>query len=169
MELEQLWDVADRARRRTKLSREDSAFVRKTLPDLLSDYPRTKLPAKIRHPAGFTVTGASVGTFAQCAALIAGTRVLGARCKGSAFYQSIERDLAFGIMRSHFHLGYPKGTHCCVGCTLAVYPALELNAFRYFNCRELAQDVREIIATKAWRFAKPVNAKLLSWSLGQDS
>lgn len=118
MELDQLWDVSDRARKRTRLSPEDSALVQKTLPDLLSAFPR--------------------------------------------------KDLALGIMRSHFHLGYPKGTHCCVGCTLAVYPVLVLNAVRYFNCRELAQDVREIIATKAWRFAKPVNAKLLSWSLGED-
>jgi hypothetical protein len=169
MELEQLWEVADRARNSTKLSQEDSHFVRMSLPELLFDFPRLSLPKKIHHPAGFTVMGASIGTFLRCASLIAGKRVHGERYNGSEFYESIEKDLAFGIMRSHFHLGYPKGTHCCVSCTLAVYPVLALNAVRYFNGPELAQDVREIIATKSWRFSKPVNAKLLSWSVGQAS
>ena len=104
----------------------------------------------------------------RCGSLIAAKRVLGARYKGSDFYESIEKDLALRIMRSHFHLGHPKGTHCCVSCTLAVYPVLAFNAVRYFNGPGLARDVRGIIAVKAWRFSKPTNAKLLSWSLGQD-
>jgi hypothetical protein len=168
MELDQLWEVADRVRNSARVSREDSVFVRKEIPDRLSDFPHLNLPKSIHHPAGFVVTGASVGTFVRCAALIAGKRVLGARYEGSGFYESIERDLAFRVMRSHFHLGYPKGTNCCVPCTLAVYPVLALNALRYFNGPELARDVREIVAKKKWRFSKPVNAKLLSWSLGQD-
>ena len=50
----------------------------------------------------------------------------------------MEKDLAFGIMRSHFHHGYPKGVHCCAQCTLAVIPVLEAGAIRYFDCRELS-------------------------------
>ena len=168
MDLDQLWEVANRARNSTKVSQEDSVFVRKRLPVLLAGFPHLNLPKRINHPAGFTITGASVGTFLRCASLIAGKRVLGRRYKGSEFYEPIERDLAFGVMRSHFHLGYPKGVHCCVSCTLAVYPVLALNAVRYFKVPELARDVREIIAKKAWRFSKPASAKLPSWSLGED-
>jgi hypothetical protein len=166
MEIAQLWTVADRAREGTKLSQEDSQFVRTELPVLLSDLPHQTLPKRISRPAGFTVAGASVGTFLRCATLIAGRRVLGARYEGSEFYESIEKDLAMRIMRSNFHLGYPKGTHCCVSCTLAVYPVLALDAVRYFDGPELARHVREIVATKGWRFSRPVNAKLLSWALG---
>ena len=168
MDLDQLWNVADRARNRGKMSQEDSAFVRTELPALLRDFPHLSLPNKISHPAGFTVTGASVGTFVRCASLIAAQRVLGTRYKGSGFYEAIEKDLAFGIMRSHFHLGYPKGVHCCTSCTLAVYPVLAMNAVRYFDGPELAKTVRALIAAKAWRFSKPANANLLAWSLGND-
>ena len=168
MDLDQLWQVADRARTGARVSQQDSAFVRTELPDQLSEFPHLKLPKTMRHPAGFTITGASVGTFVRCAALIAGQRVLGTRYTGSRFYEAVEKDLAFGIMRSHFHLGYPKGAHCCTTCTLAVYPVLALNAVRYFNGPDLAKNMRAIITAKAWRFAKPANANLLAWSLGND-
>ena len=166
MDLDQLWNVADRARTGARVSQEDSVFVRTELPAMLSEYPQLNLPKQTRHPAGFTVTGASVGTFVRCASLIAAQRVLGARYKGSGFYEAVEKDLAFGIMRSHFHLGYPKGVHCCTSCTLAVYPVLALNAVRYFNGPELAENVRSLIKAGAWRFAKPANANLLAWSFG---
>ena len=169
MDLDRLWEVADRARHGRKVSHEDSVFVRKDLPRLLSDFPHLNLPRKIRHPAGFSVTGAPIGTFARCASLISGKRVLGARYEGSDFYESVEKDLAMRVMRSNFHTGNPKGTFCCVTCTLAVYPVLALNAVRYFDGPSLAREVREIIAAKRWRFAKPPNAKLLSWSLGEDA
>ncbi len=169
MDLDQLWEVADRARLRSKVSHEDSMFVRRDLPDLLSDFPHLKLPKKIKHPAGFSVAGASIGTFVRCASLICGKRVLGARYEGSDFYESVEKDLALRIMRANFHNGKPKGTFCCVPCTLAVYPVLALNAVRYFDGPRLARDVREMIATRSWRFDKLPNAKLLSWSLGEDA
>ena len=85
MDLDQLLEVADRARLRSKVSHEDSMFVRRDLPDLLSDFPHLKLPKKIKHPAGFSVAGASIGTFVRCASLICGKRVLGARYDGSDF------------------------------------------------------------------------------------
>ena len=44
------------------------------------DYPRLKLPATVRYPAGFSVSGASVGTFLRSALLIAGQKALGRRC-----------------------------------------------------------------------------------------
>jgi hypothetical protein len=57
------------------------------------------------------------------ALLIAGQKALGRRFGGAEFYERVEKDLAFGIMRSHFHHGYPKGAHCCVQCTLGVMPS----------------------------------------------
>jgi hypothetical protein len=70
-----------------------------------------------------------------------------------------------GIMRSHFHHGYPKGTHCCVQCTLAVYTTLEAGAIRYFDCSQLHHDVSRLITERKWRFVKLPNAKMVQWAL----
>lgn len=165
MDFDTLWTVAERARTTKGLSSKDITFVRKVVPRELESFSRAKLPKTIRHPAGFSISGAPVGTFLRSALLIAGQKALGRRFGGSAFYESVERDLAFGIMRSHFHLGYPKGTHCCAQCTLAVYPTLEAGAIRYFDCRPLAKEVRRLITEGRWRFASPPNAKMVSWAL----
>jgi hypothetical protein len=163
---ERLWVVAEWARARGSLSRDDIAFVRDTLPAALDSFPRIKLPKTIRHPGGFTVSGAPVGTFLRSALLIAGQKALGRRFAGHSFFENVERDLALGVMRSHFHHEYPKGTHCCVRCTLAVYPVLEAGAIRYFDCAPLAEQVRQIVRKRQWRFARPVNVAMVHWSLG---
>jgi hypothetical protein len=163
--LNPLFEIADRARGREPLTPQDKAFVQKTVPKEFSLFPRLAFPASVRHPAGFTVTGASVGTFVRSALLLAGQRVLGQRYAESDFYTTVERDLAFGIMRSHFHHGYPKGTHCCTQCTLAVYPILEAEAIRYFDCSDLAEAVRLVITRKQWRFATRPPQAMLDWAL----
>ena len=165
MDFDTLWTVAERARARQRLSSEDMAFVREVVPRELESFPNLDLPKAIRHPAGFAISGAPVGTFLRSALLLAGQKALGSRYGGSAFYEAVEKDLAFGIMRSHFHHGYPKGAHCCVQCTLAVYPTLEAGAIRYFDCGRLAGEVRRLIAEGGWRFVKPPNAKMLRWAL----
>jgi hypothetical protein len=91
---------------------------------------------------------------------------LDAAFAGHPFYENVERDLALGVMRSHFHHGYPKGTHCCVQCTLAVYPVLEAGAIRFFDCASLSKQVREIVRKRQWRFAQAVNAAMVRWSIG---
>ena len=169
VDFDTLWRVADRARLRGGLSEEDVAFVRDVVPVELEAFPRLKLPKAIRHPAGFSIAGAPVGTFLRSALLIAGQTALGNRYAGSPFYEAVEKDLAFGIMRSHFHLGYPKGTHCCAQCTLAVYPVLEAGAIRYFDRAELAKGLRRLIDDGGWRFAKPANPKLERWARGLAS
>lgn len=166
MDLDTLWNVAERARANRRLPSVDIDFMRDVVPAELASFPRMKLPKAVRHPAGFAISGAPVGTFLRSALLIAGQKALGSRFGGSAFYEAVERDLAFGIMRSHFHHGYPKGTHCCVQCTLAVYPVLEAGAMRYFDCRPLARDVRRLITEGGWRFVKPPNAKMRQWAVG---
>ena len=115
VDLDTLWAVAERARTRSPLSHGDVSFVRDVAPDRFDDYPRLKVPATVRHPAGFSISGASVGTFFRSALLIAGQKALGRRCGGDEFYERVEQDLAFGIMRSHFHNGYPKG--CIAACS----------------------------------------------------
>ena len=168
MDLDTLWTVAERARTTRRLSSQDTAFVREVVPKELESFPNLDLPKAIRHPAGFSISGAPVGTFLRSALLIAGQKALGSRFGGTAFYESVEKDLAFGIMSSHFHHGYPKGTHCCVQCTLAVYPTLEAGAIRYFECGQLAQDVRRIITEGKWRFVNPPNPKMVRWALGSE-
>src|SRR4029453_7965688 len=163
--LDRLWVTAERARARGPLSRDDIEFGRETVPVALESFPRVTLPKSIHHPAGFTVSGAPVGTFLRSALLIAGQKSLGRRFAGHAFYEHVERDLAFSIMRSHFHHGYPKGTHCCVQCTLAVYPVLEAGAIRYFDCAPLSDQVKQIVRKRQWRFSRPVNARMVQWSL----
>jgi hypothetical protein len=165
MDLDQLWKIAERARDREKLSPEELLFIGKTLPLKLAPFPHFDPPKSIKHPGGFSVSGAPVGTFLRSALLIAAQRALGKRYGDSEFYGSVEQDLAFRIMRSHFHLGYPKGTHCCVQCTLAIYPVLEAKAIRYFDCAELSLSLRQIIERREWRFAKPPNIRMLSWAL----
>jgi len=160
-----LWDVADRSRARARLSPEDIKFIRDVAPRQLQSFPELKLPAGIRHPAGFSVSGASVGTFLRGALLVAGQKALGRRFGGSAFYEDVEKDLAFGIMRSQFHHGYPKGVHCCVQCTLAVIPVLEAGAIRYFGCRELHGSVTRLVRQRQWRFARPVDPRFVRWAL----
>ena len=168
MDLDRLWTVAERARALGKLPREDVAFVRDTVPSALAEFPKLKLPKTIRHPGGFSVSGAPVGTFLRSALLIAGQKALGYRFAGSAFYETVERDLALSIMRSHFHHGYPKGTFCCAQCTLAVYPALELRTIRWFDCADLSKRVERLVRDGEWRFARPANAAMVRWSLGKS-
>jgi hypothetical protein len=170
MDLDTLWLVADRARSRPRLAPEDVAYIRDAIPGRLASFPELELPARIRHPAGFSVSGASVGTFVRSALLVAGQKALGRRFGGAEFYERVEKDLAFGIMRSYFHHGYPKGAHCCVQCTLAVLPVLEAGAIRYFDCRELSTSVRRLVRQRQWRFARPVDPRMVHWALsGQEA
>ena len=169
MDFDRLWAVAEQARASRRLPAADVTFVKDVVPKALEGFPQLKLPTTIRHPGGFPVSGAPVGTFLRSALLLVGQRALGSRFGGAPFYETVERDLAFGIMRSHFHHGYPKGTHCCVQCTLAVYPTLAAGAIRYFDCAELRQEVERLIAERKWRFASPPNEKMLRWSLGSEA
>jgi hypothetical protein len=164
--LDTLFAVADRARARRKLSPEDVVWVAKIAPDQLNSLQTVKLPASIKHPTGFSVSGASVRTFVQGALLVAGQKALGRRFGASEFYERVERDLAFGIMRSNFHLGYPKGVYCCVQCTLATIPVLDAGAIRYFDCGELSRAAKLLIQKRQWRFAKRVDSQMLRWALG---
>src|SRR5262252_1214604 len=102
MDFDTLWTVAEHARTMRRLPSEDLEFVREVVPNKLESFPRLNLPKTIRHPAGFSISGAPIGTFLRSALLISGQKALGSRFGGSAFYEKVERDLAFGIMRSHF-------------------------------------------------------------------
>lgn len=166
MDYERLLAVADAARTPKRLSTSDAAFVRTRIPKDMAAYPKWERPKKIEHPAGFSVSGAPVGTFLRSALLLAGRKALGNRYDGSPFYEQVERDVSFGIMRSHFHSGYPKGAFCCAQCTLAIYPLLEAGALRYFDNKALARNVRRLIDEGGWRFARAPNEKMLHWSLG---
>ena len=169
MDFDTLWVVADRARTKPRLAPEEISFVRNVAPEQFDSFPDLKLPARIRHPAGFSISGASVGTFLRGALLVAGQKALGRRFGGAEFYERVEQDLAFGIMRSHFHHGYPKGVHCCVQCTLAVIPVLDAGAIRYFDCRELSSAVRGLVRQRRWRFAKPADPRMVRWALGDQA
>ena len=165
MDHDRLFEIAECARSSRRLSASDVAFLGDEVPADLSSFPRMKLPKTVRHPGGFSVSGAPVGTFIRSALLLAGQKAFGSRYASSDFYQRVESDLAMRIMRSHFHGDAPKGAFCCKQCTLAVLPVLEANAIRYFDCRPLAKGLRRMIDAHEWRFATPPNAKMLQWSL----
>ena len=165
MDYGRLWTVADRARSGKRLAKDDVVFIRDLVPVDLESSPRLALPNRAYHPAGFSVSGASVGTFVRAALLLSAQKVIGKRYEDSTFYQGVEKDLAFGIMRSHFHHGYPKGAHCCAQCTLAVYPVLESGGIRYFDCKTLAEDVKRLIEGGGWRFAHPPSERMVRWAL----
>lgn len=94
MELDTLWAVAERSRTSRRLASGDVAYMRDVAPRDLGSFPKLKLPKTIRHAAGFSVSGAPVGTFLRSALVIAGQKALGSRYGGSAFYERVERDLA---------------------------------------------------------------------------
>jgi hypothetical protein len=165
MDFDTLWAVADRARAKGRLAGGDVSFIRDVAPEHLESFPRLKLPARVRHPAGFSVAGAAVGTFVRSALLVAGQKALGRRFGGSEFYERVEKDLAFGIMRAHFHNGYPKGAYCCSQCTLAVIPVLDAGAIRYFDCRELSTAARRLVEQRQWRFGRSVDPRLVRWAM----
>ena len=166
MDFDTLWAVADRARGRARLAPDDVSFVREVAPAHFDSFPKLKLPAKVRHSAGFSISGAPVGTFVRSALLVAGQKALGRRFGGTEFYERVEQDLALRIMRSHFHNGHPKGAYCCVQCTLAVIPVLDAGAIRYFDCRELSKTVKRLVRQRRWRFSKPVDPRIVRWALG---
>ncbi|MBV9419677.1 MAG: hypothetical protein JO348_07880, partial [Alphaproteobacteria bacterium] len=58
MDFERLFAVADA----TQLSADDKAFVKTAVPKAMA---AAKLPKKITHPAGFSVSGAPARTFTQ--------------------------------------------------------------------------------------------------------
>ncbi len=167
-DFDRLWAVSDRARRGPRLAPDDVRFIRDEAPLALAEFPRIKTPAKAKHPGGFSIAGAPVGTFMKSALLLAGQKALGRRCGGSPFYETVERDLALNIMRSNFTHDAPKGTFCCAQCSLAVYPVLEAGAIRYFDCTALARNLERVIRGRQWRFKSPPNAAMLRWSLGHD-
>jgi hypothetical protein len=166
MDHDRLFALAEAARHGRRFSRGDVAFLRDDIPAEWRAYPKVRFPRTIRHPGGFKVSGAPVGTFLRSALLIVGQKAFGRRYGGQDFYERVETDLAMRIMRAHFHGGAPKGAYCCKPCTLAVLAVLEENAIRYFAGPALARDVRRLIAERAWRFETPANAKMLAWSLG---
>jgi len=44
----------------------------------------------------------------------------------------------------------------------------DAGAIRYFDCRELSKSVRRIVRQRQWRFAKPVDPRMVRWALGGD-
>lgn len=166
MDYNRLWRIGESIRNRDRLSADDKRFVRTIVPAELEGFPEVKLPTQASHPAGFTLTGGPLRTLLSAVLLLSAQRVLGPRYgTHSSFYDRVERHLAFEIMRSHFHRGFPKGTHCCPPCTLAVYTVLQARAIRYFDCRELAGPVRELIELRQWRFATYSNPRMAGWAL----
>jgi hypothetical protein len=167
MDYGRLFAIAEKARGRDRLSEGDRDFVCETAPAELARFPRMERPERVQHPGGFAVSGAPVGTFVRSALLLAGQKALGKRYGGHEFYELVERDLAMKVMRSNFHGGAPKGACCCQQCTLAVLPVFDAGAIRWFDCKPLAAQVREMIEARAWRFASAPNAAMLKWALGR--
>lgn len=164
MDYTRLFTIADRARTRQRLSPDDVAFVCDAVPAALPAFPKYDRPKSVRHPAGFTISGAPVGTFLRSALLLAGLKALGYRYGRHPFYERVEESFALSITAAYFH-GAPKGVFCCSQCTLAVLPVLEAGAIRYVDGKALAKDVRNLIAARQWRFHTLPNARLLNWSL----
>ena len=166
MDFERLFALSETVRAGQKLTAREIAFVRRDIPSSLDQFPKFERPRSIRHPAGFTISGAPVGTLVRSALLLVGQRVFGTRYAGSDFYQRVEADLAMRIMRSHFNGMAPKGAFCCKPCTLAVLTVLDARAIHYFDCAPLARAVRRMISAREWRFATAPNEYMLRWAVG---
>jgi hypothetical protein len=166
MNLELLFRISDKVRARARLTPEEKRFVAVTLPAELAAFPRVEWPGRVSHPAGFTIRGAVVRTFAKCALVVAARGALGARfVERSSFYERVESVLSLGIMRAHFHHGDPKGMFCCPPCTLAAFTVLEAGALRWIDGRKLAPSVRGLIESRQWKFTRFRNPAMLEWAL----
>jgi len=167
MDFSRLWLIGERARKRIRLTREERKFVGEIVPAELLPLPSLPYPAKVRHPAGFSLSGAPVRTLTRSTLVLCAFWALGPKYDAkSGFYHRIAADLALGIMRANFHYGEPKGTFCCAQCTLIILPVLEAGALRWFDGQALADDVRRLVEKKQWRFSGTTNRPLLNWALG---
>jgi hypothetical protein len=167
MNWEQLWQVAEQSRARAKLSAGDRRWVSEDLPRVFAAFPRLEVPNRVRHPAGFSVTGASVRSLVRSALLLAARGALGPHYhRESAFFAQVETDLALRISLSVFRHGDPPGAYCCPTCTLAVLPLFERRAIHWFDCRPLESNVRALIARRGWRFRAKVDPRMIDWALG---
>jgi hypothetical protein len=166
MNYDQLWMAGEKARRRDRFMPNERHFIVEIVPRDLSEFPKITIPTRATHPAGFSLSGAPVRTFLKSVLVLSAHRALGPRFdRRSEFYNRVAADLAFGIMRSHFHHGHPKGTYCCAQCTLAVYPVLRAGALPWFDCQTLANTVRGLIERKRWRFSNSTNPRMVAWAL----
>jgi hypothetical protein len=170
LDYERIMAVGDRARRRKPLDRAALDFVVREEAGSLDEILGRKHIARLRHPAGFTISGAVVRTFVSASLVLAGRHALGRDfAKKSAYFEAIARDIAFGVMRSHFVHGDPKGAYCCPQCTLAVYPLYEARALPWLGGPELAEDVRTLVRERGWRFSCAPRPAMEAWSLGAAS
>jgi hypothetical protein len=166
MDYDLLWNIGEQVRHGTRLAPEAKHFIAKIVPRELAKFPRIAFPRHVRHPAGFSLAGAPIGTLARCVLVLSAQRVFGpAYDSRSEFYHRVAADLAFCAMRSHFHHGFPKGLHCCAQCSLAVYPVLEAEALRWFDCSSLAPTVRKLIEGHQWRFTGSTNPRMMAWAV----
>lgn len=91
MDLDALWMVADRVQQKSRLTPKDVSFIRDVAPEQFKAFPKLKLPPSIRHPAGFAISGASVGTFLRSALLVAGRKALGKRLEAPSSMNASRR------------------------------------------------------------------------------
>ena len=170
MDYERLLKIGDQCRFPIRLSSQDKVFICETVPEELHTFPNFKYPSHLKHPGGFTISGAVVRSFIKCALVLAGRRALGVQYyRQSEFYDHVARELTLGMTLSHFHHSDPKGAYCCAQCTLALYPVLKAGALRWVNCIQLASAVRSLIEDRKWRFTTSTNPRMITWSLSENT
>lgn len=163
---ERILQVGDLARSGVRLNPADWAFVRDEVPEALAAFPRIEYPERIRHPAGFLLSGAVVRTHLKAAMVLGARRALGVRYDArSEFYDRVMRDLTLWLALSHFRHGDPRGAYCCAQCTLAIYPVLRAGALRLVDCKQLHAEVRALIVERRWRFSTATQPKMIAWAL----
>jgi hypothetical protein len=168
MDYERLLKIGDMARFCTKLPPQDQKFISVILPAELRAFPSIDYPKRIRHPAGFVISGAVVRTFVNCALVLSGRRAFGRQYyKVSEFYDRVARELTLWMTWTHFQYGAPRGAYCCGQCTLAFYPVLKARALRWVDCPNLAATVRDLIDQRQWRFSPATNPRMIAWSLAE--
>lgn len=166
MIFEKILEIGDRARWRARLPADDRLFLREEIPREMAAFPSIIYPPRMRHPGGFTISGAVVRTFVKAALVLGARRAFGRRFDAEVeFYDRVARDLTLGMALSHFRHGDPKGAYCCAHCTLAIYPVLQARALRLVDCGQLSEAVRGLIESRGWRFSRATSPKVIQWSL----
>jgi hypothetical protein len=166
--MKELYQYLDRVSRGDRLSQEGKRRLPDLFEQIYSLLDSRSFPKDFRLASGAIARGAT-GRIALNAYLL-----LLARKAFGKDYVYTQRDkrlnywalyLEFHIMRNHFGGWGEKGIYCCPTCTLSVFPLYCVDAFRWFDCDLLKQNVLKSYRSRSSVFARQFSQSYADWAM----
>lgn len=164
--MDKLYNYLERVSLGRRLSRDDKAELQTLFEDIYPTLESHKTPDRFRLASGEIAKGATGRT-----ALNAYLLLLARKSLGKDYIRTDPRldrwahHLAFGIMRSNFIHDHPRGVYCCGTCTLSVLPLYLTNAFHWFDCGELADNVLTAFDRSQSVFSRKPSPNYADWAM----